>query len=78
MKRPWLVKMWLTGLQDSDAHERHWIKRTHVDDPRGIESRLKELDEKREREAPVVQAYVMAALTVAVPIAVLIWWLVAA
>jgi hypothetical protein len=73
MKRPWLVKMWLAGLQDSDAQERHWIKRTHVDDPRGVEERLAELDKKREREAPVVQAYVMAALTVIAPVAIVIW-----
>lgn len=68
MKRPWLVKMWLAGLQDSDAMERYWIKSTHVDDPCGVESRLAELDEKREREAPVAMACVMAVLTVAVPL----------
>lgn len=77
MKRPWLVRFWLAGLQDGDAVERYWIRRTHVDDPRGVEERLKELDAKRECEAPVVMAYAMAVLTVAVPIAGLVWWLVA-
>jgi hypothetical protein len=60
-------------MQDSDAQERYWAKRTHVDDPRGVEERLEALDRKRERETPVVQAYVMAALTVIVPVAVVIW-----
>lgn len=78
MKRPWLVRFWLSAFQDSDATERYWVKRTHVDDPRGVEAKLAELDEKREREAPVAMAYVMSVLTVAVPLGGLIWWLVAA
>lgn len=48
MKRPRLVRFWLAVLQDGDAVERYWIRRTHVDDPRGVEERLKELDAKRE------------------------------
>lgn len=75
MKRPWLVRFWMSALQDDDALQRYWIKKTHVDDPRGIESRLAELDAKREREAPLVLAYVMSVLTVAVPIGLLTWLL---
>jgi hypothetical protein len=73
MKRPWLVRMWLAGLQDDDAAQRYWIKRTHVDDPRGVEARLAELDAKRQREAPVRLAYFLAALTVIAPVATVIW-----
>lgn len=75
MKRPWLVRFWLSAFQDDDALQRYWIKKTHVDDPRGVEARLAELDEKREREAPVAMAYVMSVLTVAVPIGLLTWLL---
>lgn len=73
MKRPWLVRFWLSAIQDDDGMQRYWIRRTHVDDPRGVEARLKELDEKREREAPVAMAYVMSVLTVVVPIGALVW-----
>jgi hypothetical protein len=44
MKGPWLMRFLLSGLQDNDAVEKCRIKRTHVDDPCGIEERLKELD----------------------------------
>jgi hypothetical protein len=38
---------------------------------------LEALDAKRDREAPVKTAYVLAVLTVVLPIGGLLWWLVA-
>lgn len=67
------MRFWLAGMQDSDAVQRYWIKRTQVDDPRGVEAKLEELDAKREREALVRLAYFLAALTVIGPVAVVIW-----
>lgn len=73
MKRSWLVRFWLSALQDDDGVQRYWIRRTHVDYPRGVESKVAELDVKREQEAPVRMAYFLAALTVIAPVAVVAW-----
>ena len=77
MKRPWLVKLWLSGLQDGDGVRRYHIMRTYVHEPTTVKEMLAELDAKREREAPVMTAYILAGLTVAVPVGGLLWRLVA-
>ncbi|MQV12182.1 hypothetical protein GHL01_00285 [Sinorhizobium meliloti] len=41
------------------------------------DEKLAELDAERERNAPVLSAYLLAIVTVAVPIAAIIWLLVA-
>jgi hypothetical protein len=73
MRRPLLVQLWLSGLQDSDGVRRYHITRTYAHEPATVREMLAELDAKREREAPVKTAYVFAALTVVVPIGLILW-----
>ena len=76
MQHPRFVRFFLSALQDSDAFRRAHIERTFSDDRATRDTKLAELDAERERNAPIVGAYLLSAFSIVLPIAAAVWWLV--
>lgn len=77
MKHPRLVRFFIGALQEPNGVRRSDIIRMYDHEHAIRDEKLAELDAERERNAPVLSAYLLAIVTVAVPIAAIIWLLVA-
>lgn len=75
MQHPRLVRFFLSALQDSDAFKRAHVERIFSDDQATRDAKLDEIDAERERNAPIVGAYLLTLATAAMFIAIIavIW-----
>ncbi|AMD59426.1 hypothetical protein AWN88_14230 [Agrobacterium tumefaciens] len=70
VQHPKLVRFFMASLQDPDSVRRAHINRTYVDEHAIRNEKLAELDAERERDAPVIRAYLLSLVTIAAPIVI--------
>lgn len=76
MQHPRLVRFYLSALQEPDSVNRARVERSVDLDRAARDRKIAAIDAERRRNAPVAMAYFLAVATVAVPVAVAVWWLV--
>ncbi|WP_080822929.1 MULTISPECIES: hypothetical protein [Rhizobium/Agrobacterium group] len=64
----------MSALQDPDTLSRFLVERTFKHDRATREKKLAEIDSERKRNGPIVGAYLLSIFTLAVPIAIVIWF----